>query len=168
MEIIDGNIYTEHSIRTYTGKVFDLKILDPNSICIEDIAHGLSHTPRFGGHLKQFVTVAQHSVDVCYNVSPENRLAGLLHDASEAYIGDMPAPFKKLMPDYKRLESNLMKVIAEKFGFEYPLNFDVKHCDHSFLSIEWEAHVNNRLHREVWSPEWAELKFLEAYHNSIN
>ena len=52
---------------------------------------------------------------------PDLKLAGLLHDASEAYIGDMPSPFKKLMPDYKKLEDNLMKVIAQKFGFEYPL-----------------------------------------------
>ena len=64
MRITDGNVYTENSIRTFTGKVFDLKILDPDSICIDDIAHALAYTPRFGGHLPQPYSVAQHSVDM--------------------------------------------------------------------------------------------------------
>ena len=80
----DTNIYTENSIRTNTGKVFDLKLMDPESICIEDIAHALSHVSRFGGHLDKHYSVAQHSVYVAQCLTAENQLAGLLHDATEA------------------------------------------------------------------------------------
>ncbi len=137
----ENQIYTENSIRTYTGKVFDLKILDPDSICIEDIAHALSYTARFGGHLYGLYSVAQHSYYVSQMVSNENKLAALLHDASEAYLGDMPSPFKKLMPDYKKLEDNLMKVISKKFGFEYPFHKEIKEADADMLHIEWDSFV---------------------------
>lgn len=128
--------YTENSIRTYTGKVFDLKILDPDSICIEDIAHALSHTNRFGGHLREPYTVAQHSVMVVNCVPEHLKLTALLHDATEAYIGDMPSPFKKLMPDYKALENNLMKVIAEKYSLVYPFPPEIKAADSHLLGVE--------------------------------
>ena len=99
----DNIVYTENSIRTFTGKVFDLKILDPESICIEDIAHALAKTTRFGGHLKEFYSVAQHSVLMAQLVPSELKVEALLHDASEAYLGDMPSPFKKMMPEYKKI-----------------------------------------------------------------
>jgi hypothetical protein len=163
MRITDNNIYTENSIRTFTGKVFDLKILDPDSICIEDIAHSLAYTPRFGGHLPLPYSVAQHSVHVMEQCSPDLQLAALLHDASEAYIGDMPSPFKKLMPDYKKLEDNLMKVIAKKFGFEYPLHTEIKYADNALLNIEWEAYVNKSFKHSVWHPEEAKNIFIHHY-----
>src|SRR4051812_2148358 len=75
-------------ILTYTGKhvnPFDLK---PDDICIEDIAHALALCNRFAGHTKRPMSVAQHSVYVS-RLCPNYRLAGLLHDASEAYLGDV-------------------------------------------------------------------------------
>ncbi|WP_300440629.1 YfbR-like 5'-deoxynucleotidase [Christiangramia sp.] len=160
----DNNIYTENSIRTFTGKVFDLKILDPESICIEDIAHSLSLTPRFGGHLEKMYSVAQHSVMVSINCI-ENQLAGLLHDASEAYIGDMPSPFKRMMPEYKIIENRLMEVIAKKYGFSIPLPAEVKAADRMLLDMEWEAFVNKGFNMEYWTPEEAENEFLRMFHS---
>ena len=167
--MIDNNIYTENSIRTFTGKVFDLKILDPESICIEDIAHSLSHTPRFGGHLEKHYSVAQHCVLISLNCSYENMLAGLLHDASEAYIGDMPSPFKKMMPEYKVIEEKLMKVIAKKFQFQLPLPKEVKEHDRAFLHLEWKCLVlKESNHLEYWTPERAKKEFLNLYNYIIS
>lgn len=163
----DTNVYTENSIRTYTNKVFDLKILDPDSICIEDIAHALSLTPRFGGHLEKMYSVAQHSVMVAINCR-ENQLAGLLHDASEAYIGDMPSPFKKMMPEYKIIENRLMKVISEKFGFIIPLPAEVKEADRMLLDMEWSAFVLKNYKMEYWTPEEAEKEFLRMFYSLID
>lgn len=162
--MIDHNIYTEHSIRTFTGKVFDITVLDPDSICIEDIAHALSNTARFGGHLAKLYSVAQHSVHVAEHASVENRMAALLHDAAEAYIGDMPSPFKKLMPDYKKIENDIMGAISKKFNFQYPLPLEVKNRDTDYLNIEWDAFVLKKIKMEYWSPELAEALFLSAYH----
>ena len=167
MNILDNNIYTENSIRTYTGKVFDLKILDPESICIEDIAHALSYTARFAGHLPVMYSVAQHSALACRLASKENKLAALLHDDSEAYIGDMPSPFKKMMPEYKAIEDNLMRVIADKYGFKYPLNLEIKKIDKKLLNIEWDSLVNKSVEINVWSPEESKIAFLSAF-NSLS
>jgi 5'-deoxynucleotidase YfbR-like HD superfamily hydrolase len=162
--MITDTIYTENSIRTFTGKVFDLKILDPDSICIEDIAHGLANTARFAGQLPKLYSVAQHSFHVAQNASKENQLAALLHDASEAYMGDMPSPFKKLLPDFKEFEDKLMKVIAQKFGFDYPLNSEIKKIDGDFLNLEWNAFVeNNDSTFPLYSAEEAEKQFLAMF-----
>lgn len=160
----DTNIYTEHSIRTFTGKVFDITILDPETICIEDIAHALAHTARFGGHLDKLYSVAQHSCHVAAHVSKENKLAALLHDASEAYIGDMPSPFKKLMPDYQKIEDRIMSAIALKFGFEYPLPKEVKAVDRDFLLIEWDSLVLKNNEMKYYNPDLAKATFLSMFY----
>lgn len=162
----DHNIYTEHSIRTYSGKVFDIEILDPDSICIEDIAHGLSNTCRFGGQLENFYSVAQHSVYVAMEVPHGIKLAALLHDAAEAYIGDMPSPFKKLMPDYKKLETRIMQAIALKFGFAFPLSEVIKRADEKLLQEEWNAFVLKKNNMDAVSPEKAKRLFL-SYFNAV-
>lgn len=161
--------YTDNSIRTFTGKCFDIKILDPDSICIEDIAHALTYTPRFGGHLEGFYSVAQHSfyVSDCL-AGTSDELAGLLHDASEAYLGDMPSPFKKLMPSYKELEHNLSVVIAEKFGIQYPYSRYIKDADKLLLSSEWNAFVMKKEVMCYWSPEKAKAMFLKRFNKLTN
>jgi hypothetical protein len=162
--MITDLIYTENSIRTFTGKVFDLKILDPDSICIEDIAHGLANTARFAGQLPVLYSVAQHSFHVAQSALKENQLAALLHDASEAYLGDMPSPFKKLLPDFKDYEDKLMKVIAKKFGFEYPLNSEIKKIDNDYLNMEWNAFVEKIDPTfPLYSPKEAEAQFLAMF-----
>lgn len=157
--------YSENAIRTYTGKSLDLKHLRQDMICIEDIVHGLSHTMRFAGQLDAPYSVLQHSVLVALNVSKENQLAALLHDASEAFLGDMPSPFKKMMPDYQKLEADLMQVIALKFGFDYPLPVEVKECDRHFLDVEWNALVLHKLPLEVWSPQQAKNEFYDLFYS---
>lgn len=162
--MITDTIYTDNSIRTFTGKVFDLKILDPDSICIEDIAHGLANTARFAGQLPKFYSVAQHSFHVAQSASKENQLAALLHDASEAYLGDMPSPFKKMMPDYKALENKLMAAIAQKFGFDYPLNHEIKKIDNRLLNREWDYFIEKEIfYFPVYSRKKAKKLFLKMF-----
>ena len=160
---MQNQTYTRHSIRTFSGKVFDLEIMEPDSICIEDIAHGLAYTARFAGQLKSFYSVAQHSFYAFQNASPENRLAALMHDASEAYIGDMPSPFKSMLPDYRFIEERLMKAISDKFGFAFPLPEEVKEIDKYLFGIEWNGCVLDLIPIEFWDPETAKRRFLEAF-----
>jgi hypothetical protein len=160
---IDSNQHTENSIRTYSGKSFDLSIRDPDSITIEDIAHGLSHQPRFAGQLKKFYTVAQHSVLVASLVPDEHKLAALMHDSAEAYMGDMPSPFKKMMPDFKYLEYELLAVISEKYGFEYPFTAHIKKADTTLLKMEWESFVFGDGDMYCWPPDVAKATFIRTF-----
>lgn len=163
--INDTTNYTENSIRTFTGKVFDLELMDPNSICIEDIAHALSQTNRFAGHLEHPYSVAQHCCIAC-DFAPEHlKLEALLHDASEAYLGNMPSPFKKMLPDFIKIEDRLMKVIAKKFGFQYPLSKEIKSIDKELLDLEWESFVNKTYTTiSYWSVEDSKRNFMYYYH----
>jgi 5'-deoxynucleotidase YfbR-like HD superfamily hydrolase len=102
---------------TNSHKQFNYENITAESIDIMDIAHSLSNICRFGGHIDEFYSVAQHSVFVSYLVPDEHRLAALLHDASEAYLGDIISPLKKLLPDYRALEEKVMAGIEKKFGF---------------------------------------------------
>lgn len=155
--------YTDYSIRTYTGKTFDLSRPTVDMICKEDIAHGLSNTARWAGQTEHFYSVAQHSVMVSQLLPPELRLAGLMHDASESYMGDMPSPFKKLMPSFKKLEGNLMRVIFEKYDIDWSLMEKIKEVDREVLGLEWDNVVTGPNCLPVWSPEFAKVRFLETY-----
>lgn len=136
-----NQLYTPDCIRTYTGRFVNVFQPTPKMICIEDIAHSLSQQCRFGGHLAQFYSVAQHSINCASLVSSAHAKAALLHDASEAYLMDIPSPIKARMPEYKKIEHELMLVIAQALGFTYPLSDEVKRIDKDMLELEWEALV---------------------------
>jgi 5'-deoxynucleotidase YfbR-like HD superfamily hydrolase len=110
---------------TYTGRQFDF--LDPkrDSISIKDIAWALAHTPRWGGHTLEAYSVAQHSITVSYLVGQDGgwegpQLYALLHDASEAYIADIPSPVKKFLPEYRTIEAKIQYAINHRFGVHDP------------------------------------------------
>lgn len=124
-------------IQTYTGKAFDLLNPNPDDICIEDIAHALSQLCRYTGHTRFFYSVAHHSILASFLVEDEkNAKAALLHDASEAYLSDIATPAKQLIPQYYDLEDRIMRAIAKRFDFEYPLNKDIKNTDARLLQTE--------------------------------
>jgi hypothetical protein len=139
------NLYTPRSIRTVTGIYMNVFEPTPEMICIEDIAHALSYQCRFGGHLPSFYSVAQHSLNCSYLMEDKQlRLSALLHDASEAYLLDIPRPIKQELSNYKEIEDKLMMLIADKFCFEYPLHKKVKEIDEVMLNAEWNCLMLNK------------------------
>lgn len=105
-------------IQTMTGKKFD--VLNPRAEDVDfvDVAHSLAHQCRFNGHTKQFYSVAHHCVVMSKHVPPAFALHALLHDAAEAYIGDMPAPVKAQFPEFSLMESAIMLAVYEAAGME--------------------------------------------------
>jgi uncharacterized protein len=164
-------------IQTYTGlKVHPLH-LRPEDICIEDIAHALSMLCRFTGATQQFYSVAQHSVWVSHRCAPEDALWGLLHDASEAYLMDLPRPLKRA-PEftfYREAESRAMLAICERFGLPWGTPLSVKEADARMLATEARdlmapLHPEWRLMEEPyerriygWEPELAKSVFLGRF-----
>lgn len=130
-----------------SNKLVDL--LDPqvHNIDILDIANSLSMQNRFNGHTPKPYNVADHSVRVAQCVSINDKqlhisslkqlcLTALLHDASEAYLGDIIAPLKIMLPDYIELENRWMEVISKRFNLIYPLPIEVINADRDILAVE--------------------------------
>lgn len=132
------------SILTFSGKY--INFLDPsvNDYDIVDIAEGLGKICRFTGHSRVFYSVAQHSVLCSYNVPKEYALEALLHDATEAYLGDVSSPLKALLPEYKNLEQLHYTAIAKKFGIPEATSDVVKYVDLVLLKTERRDLMNNK------------------------
>jgi len=125
-------------IQTYTGKKFYPLDPRPEDIDIRDIAHALSNQCRFGGHIKQFYSVAEHAVRVSKLLPQPLKLRGLLHDASEAYLMDIPSPFKYLpeMSTYRTFESAAQFIIYLRFNIYGPDPVEVRKADKIMLAVE--------------------------------
>lgn len=126
----------EDWIETVSGKKVQFMNIDPDTIDVKDIAHSLANQCRFNGHCSQFYSVAEHSVLVAMRVPDEHKLAALFHDASEAYLADIPSPVKQFLPDYAMIETGAERAIAEKYGFAYPYDPVIKQADMAQLSVE--------------------------------
>ncbi len=105
---------TETRIMLASGALFD--ILDPegSDFTLQDIAHGLGRVCRFAGQSSRFYSVAEHCVHVARLVPLAHARAALLHDASEAFIGDVTRPLKALLPDYREIEARIEDAIATR------------------------------------------------------
>jgi hypothetical protein len=136
-------------IRTFSGKKLHGFDPQPEEICIEDIAHGLTLNSRWNGQSLKRYSVAAHSMCVASMVPREHRLLALLHDGSEAFLSDIAKPFKVRLPDYIALEDRLMKAIAAKFGFQWPMPNVVKKADKAALYLERMHLFNSPVHDDV-------------------
>lgn len=126
-------------IETFTGIAFDILEPKPEMIQIEDIAHALSLLCRFTGHVRRFYSVAQHSLQGSYLVPTRYALDFLLHDATEAYIGDMNRPLKHYTEAgvaYREVESKLSLAIAKRFKISEIEPGCVREIDDAMLYAE--------------------------------
>lgn len=190
-------------IQTRSGVKFHILDPRPEDFRIEDIAHALSHACRFGGHVCRFYCVAEHSVRMARFIAktmgyrpewpefratlgPSNRIlrpgdyvyAALMHDASEAYLGDLPRPIKHL-PEfafYREHEDRLMRHIASRFRFEYPVPPIIKAADDAHMASEARdlmSPVTKNWHLKYdllpgrvkpWSPRKAKREFMSLFY----
>ncbi|TIN83079.1 hypothetical protein [Mesorhizobium sp.] len=144
---------------------------------LEDIAHSLSLQCRYAGHCLRFYSVAEHCVHIArwiwWHSTPMNALIGLLHDATEAYLVDMPRPVKRSLHEYRLHEAALWKVIAARYGLPEEMPEIVHEADNRIIADElvnmrpmaWHAKHNDPLgvSLEFWSPERAEREFLDVF-----
>ncbi len=155
-------------IRTKTGRTMDLADPDPDLICIEDIATSLSRQVRFSGHIP--VTVAEHCIHVSLEVPPELALVGLLHDAAEAYTGDVSAPMKNLLEDYDEVYDPVERAVAERFGLDYPWPEEVQRADLICAQAEanrgWRGQNVDIGLEEVPAPEVVPPREPRGFHRS--
>jgi len=106
----------------------------------------------------------------CSLVPPQYKLQALLHDASEAYLLDIPTPIKNRLDNYKGIENSLMILISQKFGFKYPLETYVKEVDVFMLRFEWdELMMQDQLTKKFicQAPEYAKHDFLEKFNELV-
>lgn len=128
----------KYAISTKDGQFFDYNKPEDYRFDIEVIAHALSNICRYGGHSNRFYSVAEHSVLVSRVVPPELALCGLLHDASEAFVGDMPSPLKAMCQSYRTIENRVQAAIANSFGLPYPFPPEVHLADKMLYKAERE------------------------------
>lgn len=169
-------------ILTASGRRFNLDEPRAEDVDPLDLAHALSNLCRFGGHVREHYSVAQHSVLVSEIVGRPFRLAGLLHDAGEAYVGDVVGMLARRLPAFRVVETRILDVVAERFGLpRWQLDApEVKHADAVALLTErksllppsphpWAedlSHARPMRHEVVpLSPLEARTKFLQRLHD---
>ncbi|PSR53888.1 phosphohydrolase [Adhaeribacter arboris] len=171
-------------IKTYSG--LQVELLEPRAdqIELEDIAHGLAMKCRFSGQTNQFYSVAEHSVRVAYLLlemyqNPLLAMAGLMHDAAEAYLPDIATPLKRIIQGFHVIEEGLMQVITLKFKLPPPVitQFKIKLADRTLLVTEgrdlmawdlseaWCQDFPPPMKIEIRPLPWADAKaiFLKTY-----
>lgn len=165
------------TIALFGGGVLDLCAPDPAVITARSIAHALSMLCRFTGHSRWFYSVAEHSVHCSYLVPPEHAFAALMHDAAEAFVGDVSRPLKMLLPEYRWIEKRIELAVAAKFDLPSQMPAAVKEADLLMLKAEQEQVMDRgreawdgledldapALRIEFWSPVEAERMFMGRF-----
>lgn len=174
--LTDGFDSNSAWIQTYSGRRFNPIKPNYKAIVIQDIAHALSMQCRFSGHCREFYSVAQHSVLVSH-ICGEDALWGLLHDASEAYVVDVPRPIKRSgkFQAYIEIEEMVQKAVCERFGLALTEPHSVRKADKIMLATE-ARDLMSPLHPDwkqpadplpftivPWSPKEAEANFLRRF-----
>lgn len=165
-------------MQLYSGKIF--YPMDPRAdeVEIEDIAHALSMQCRYAGHCLRFYSVAEHCVHLARHVSGPNKLWALLHDASEAYLVDVPRPVKPYLEGYKAAERRVMDAVCDRFGLPREMPAEVHAADSAIIGDEranmskcvavWSGdYPGIGAQLGYWSPQWAEFEFIDMFRTLI-
>jgi hypothetical protein len=142
-------LYTDITIDTYSGTFFH--VFDPREeeIDIADIAHALSNLCRFTGQCDPFYSVAEHCCRVADYLPDKLKLAGLLHDAAEAYISDINGAYKKLLPLMVEADNQITSVIMRKFKVRENDHQIIKNADMVLRATERRDLMKNG-HNNLW------------------
>lgn len=168
-------------IDTHSGAQFCYLQIDPNVIGLIDVAHALSNLCRFTGHSIEFYSVAEHSVLASYLVPPSLAAEALMHDAHEAFVGDMNSPLGSLLPEFKAIRHQVDRAVRDRFRLRAAMPDEVKYADMQMLAAEQQQAMRSRrpwmqienievpdVTLRFWSPMQARGKFLErAYELGI-
>jgi hypothetical protein len=169
-------------VETHKGLRAELPDLPAAMVDIYDIAHSLANQCRYNGHCARYYSVAQHSVLAADLLKPDGArpaMLGLLHDAAEAYIGDVTRPVKALLPDVRRIEQAVQRRILSAMEIDDPTEAEsdrVQWADEVLLATEamrlmpsagrdWALSHEPRpeLLVDCWSPPVAQRRFLGTY-----
>lgn len=173
-------------IQTAFGNRYSLLYPDPDQILLREVAHALSNICRFTGHTREFYSVAQHSVLIARIMRDEGRdpmtvRAALMHDAHEAFVGDVPTPLKAALrargPGFDHMETLAKKAISKRFRTPVQLPLAVRQADLRMLMTEsaqllfggpmgkgWPDAEPYPIQITPWIPDRARLAFLEEAH----
>lgn len=174
---VDTNNKRGPWVQTNSGKRF--YPLDPRAeeVDIKDIAKALSKIARFNGHVDRFYSVAEHSIRVAQLVK-EDKLEALLHDSTEAYIGDLTRPLKYVLPKFLEIEEKIWKEVSKRFQLK-PLTEEINKADNLMCAVEkrdifpkseeWfnfptEADVAHIPELQPLEPREAEELFLDLFY----
>ena len=166
-------------MKTFSNTYLDLANPKPSSLVLHDMVQGIARECRFANQCTRHCSVAEHSVLVSYLV--ENRTArtlALVHDMPEAYLRDMPLPYKSLIPDCKRYEDAMIDCVIEKFKIEYneELWREVKSADTAAYNLERiiyfsdssrvdKTKCTNIVKSFGWSPGLNQKKAIKLFYN---
>lgn len=163
-------------IQTFSGRQFWPTDPRPDDVNILDIAHSLAMQCRYAGHCLRYYSVAEHSVLMARYVAPEHKLAALLHDATEAYLVDVPRPIKASLLGYKDMERDVWGAVASRFSLPDDLPAEVHDADTRILIDERAQNMSPATYRggwpdveplgvtlQFWSPEEAKERFLDTF-----
>lgn len=154
---------------TLSGRIFDINNPTAEMIDIIDIASGLANKGHFSGLTPYMFPIAQHSILVCDEYAIQNpdapaemKLLALMHDASEAYIGDMIKPIKMYFPTFVALENTIMQAIAKRYNLPINRMAEIKPYDLLIQNVEYEGFYHNG--RIVYmDPEHARKIFIDRF-----
>ena len=161
---IESDSSPSDNLETYSGVVFD--VLTPaGEVRIDDIAHGLAHICRFGGQCERHYSVAEHSVLVhnlisrYYGCGPE-AFAGLLHDAEEAYLGDMVRPLKQHNTFFAEVSHRLQAYIRDSLGVAW--SDDIARVVKLYDNVALRAEAAQLMHSKGKDWQWDGVPELEG------
>ena len=167
------------TIQTFLGQRFNVFDPDPRKIHHKDIAHALSMLCRYGGHSSRFYSVAEHSVLMAIHFEALGRQdlarVALMHDATEAYMGDLVRPIKLAMPTYQAAETLLQHRLFIKYGLDPLIPLEVKEADVRICNDERDELMHSMpwpgvdelgplgVDLQFWNPQQAERSWLNAF-----